>query len=146
MTPAFRDEFKSIFDADGLFDQLFGKEFTKNFGIDYADNVAYPRVDVIDLADKLVLEAEIPGLKKDEVSVEYENGTLSIRGEKKMNLHKDATYVMREIKKSAFTRSFRLGDELETSKITADFKDGMLTVDIPKKKEVVDKSKKVKIL
>ena len=146
MSPAFRDEFRTIFDADGLFEQLFGKEFTKNFGIDYADNVAYPRVDVVDLADKLILEAEIPGLKKEDVSVEFEDGILSIKGSKKPNLYKDATFVMKEIKKSSFTRTFTLSDELDSEAISADFEDGILTVDIPKKIEVIERVKKRKIL
>jgi HSP20 family protein len=143
-----REEFGHLFDVDRLFDEMFGDTFSNQFGIGFFDKQSYPRVDIVDDGNVVVLEAEIPGLTKDDVSVEVEESVLTIKGSKKSQESdtKNKVYIRREIKKSSFVRSFVLGDDYEIDKISADFDHGLLKINIPKKKEVVDKNKKRKIL
>lgn len=144
-----RDEFANLFDPDRFFDELFGESFSNQFGIGFFDKQAYPRVDVVDEGDSVLVEAEIPGLTKEDVSVEVEDSVLTIKGSKKVSekeSNKDRTFIRKEIKRSSFVRSFTIGDDYELDKISADFDHGMLKVDIPKKKSAIDKKKKRKIL
>lgn len=143
-----RDEFANLFDIDRIFDQVFGENFSNQFGVGFFDKQAYPRVDIIDEETSVTVEAEIPGLTKEDVSVEVEDNVLTIKGSKQSQDKdvKDKTYIRREIKRSSFVRSFTLSDDYEIDKISADFDHGVLKVDIPKKKESVEKKKKRKIL
>jgi len=143
-----REAFGSIFDVDSLFDQMFGSEFAKNYGVGFFGNQAYPRIDVIDVGDSVSIEAEIPGLTKDDVSVEVENYVLTIRGNKQLKSEQDLnkTYIRREIKRSSFSRSLTLDEGYDIDNVSADFEHGILKVIVPKKKEALEKSKKRKIL
>ena len=94
-------------------------------------------------------EAEIPGLDKDEVSVDLEENILSISGDSRNDVKsskdiKSSRYIKRELKRSSFKRSFKLSDNMNTKNITADFNNGVLLITIPKKEP--EKAKKVKIL
>ena len=81
----------------------------------------------------MLIEAAIPGMRREDVSVEVAEGVLTIQGTS--NQHediKDGQYVKREIKRSAFQRSFRLGDNLDESQIKGNYDNGILTLTIPK--------------
>ena len=102
--PATRKEFITPFDA--LFDQMIGKafpSFEREFGVEFFGNNSYPKVDVIDTEDSIEFEAEIPGLDKKDVSVEIEEGILSISGEKRIKEEENITYLKKELKKSTTT-------------------------------------------
>jgi HSP20 family protein len=108
-------------------------------------NNSYPKVDIIDQADSIEFEAEIPGLQKDEVSVEFQEGILSISGQKRQKeSQQEVSYIRKELKRSSFQRSFKLSDSFNTDKIKAKFENGLLLISVPKKKP--EKTKKVKIL
>ena len=141
-----RDEFRSVFDIDRIFDEFFGDTLTQSFGL-RPDNVLYPRVDIVDNEKSALIEAEIPGLTKEDVSVEVEDSVLMIKGSSHVNSEDNKrNYIRKEIKKSSFARSFQLSNDYDLDKITADFENGILKIDIPKKKEALEKSKKRKIL
>jgi HSP20 family protein len=144
--PASRNEFLTPFDS--LFDQMIGKAFPsleRELGVEFFGNNSYPKVDVLDTPESIEFEAEIPGLEKNEVSVEVDQGILSISGEKRsQEKREDATYIRKELKKSSFQRSFKLSDSFNHDKIKAKFENGLLLISVPKKKP--EKSKKVKIL
>ena len=141
-----REEFVTPFDS--LFDDIIQKalpSFSQEFGIGFFGNHSYPKVDVMDYPDKLQIEAEIPGLSKDEVSVDLEDNILSITGSKRESKNdSDVKYIRKELKRSSFKRSFELNRDFNLSKIKAQFSNGLLYVDIPKKDP--DKPKKIKIL
>lgn len=130
-----RDEF--LTSIDRVFDQVFAEMFPttiKEFGIDLFSKGSYPKVNVVDNETNLVIEAEIPGLTKEQVNLEVQNDVLIIRGEKRDK--EDVTkksYVYRELKHSSFQRSFQLNDNLDAEKIDAKFENGILEVTIPKK-------------
>ena len=146
LIPANRDEFLTPFDS--IFDEMLAKSFpsfSEDFGVRFFGNQSYPKVDIIDLGQKLSIEAEIPGLSKEEVSVDYEDNTLSIVGSKRSETLDDSKkYIRKELKRSGFKRSFHLDDTFDSKKIKAKFENGLLIIDIPKKHP--EKSKKIKIL
>lgn len=131
-----RDEFLTPFSS--FFDEVFEDMFPDTndfFGVSLFSKGSYPKVDIRDEEKQLTIEAEIPGLTKDQVSVEVVNNVLTIKGEKKEKKEdeKKGEYVHRELKHSSFARSFSLNDNLEVDKINAKFENGVLTVTLPKK-------------
>ena len=153
---AIRNNIPSFFDRDSFltpFDKLFDSMFETNFpefvntvGVTPYQGSAYPKVNVYEYDDKVGIVAEIPGLDKKDLSVEVEEGTLTISGKKHGIWEEDgATVLRRELKASSFRRSFELGELLDGDNIKADFKDGVLSVSIPKVEPKKPKKHTVKI-
>ena len=143
-----RDNLLNTFDR--FFDEAFRGQFPdfhKTFGIDPFSKAAYPKVNVMSFDDRIEIEAEIAGYSKDDVSVEVENEVLSIVGKaSQLNEQTDkSVYLLRELKRSSFSRSFRLDDQLDSDNINAAFKDGLLTLVIPRKKPVEPEVKVKKV-
>lgn len=101
-----------------------------------------PALDVVETGDAIVIEAEVPGLKSEDVEVSFENGELSLKGAKKAE-SKDAPVHRRERLYGAFERRLTLPWEIQADKISAEMKDGVLTVTLPKAE--VAKPRKVAI-
>ena len=140
-----RDEFLTPFDA--IFDQLVNKTFPtfkEDVGVSF-NKGAYPKVNVYEYDDKIGIVAEIPGLDKKNVSVEVEEDVLIISGDKHGFDDSGGKCITRELKQSAFTRSFNLGEYLDGTKVSAKFKDGMLSISIPKKEPEQPKKHSIKI-
>ena len=89
--------------------------------------------------------AEIPGLDKKNVTVDVEDDVLTISGDKHGFDTKGGKCITRELKQSAFKRSFNLGEYLDGKNISATFKDGMLSISIPKKEPEQPKKHSIKI-
>jgi HSP20 family protein len=104
-----------------------------------------PAVDFVESAAEYTLKAALPGWQPEQVTITYEGGMVSIEGEieEKTEEHKDARVHRREIRHHSFSRSFSLPTDVDSSKAHAEFKDGMLTITLPKS-EVV-KPKQIKI-
>ncbi|MFH1437108.1 MAG: Hsp20/alpha crystallin family protein [Pseudomonadota bacterium] len=103
-----------------------------------------PSVDVKEEENSFIVTAELPGVSSKDVDVEVHEGVLSIKGEKKFeDEEKKDGYHRIERCYGSFTRSFRLPSRVDAGKIEAKYKDGVLTISIPKK-EVV-KPRKVSI-
>ena len=127
-----RDEFITPFDK--IFDQLMLKQFPhfkEEVGVSFNQG-AYPKVNVYDYDDKVGIIAEIPGLDKKNVTVDVEDGVLTISGDKHGFDTDGGKCITRELKQSSFKRSFNLGDHLDGAKVGATFKDGLLSISIPK--------------
>ena len=142
-----RDEFLTPFDR--MFDQIINTQFPeieKQVGVKPFTGTAYPKVNVYEYDDKVGVIAEIPGLDKKDLSIEVEEGVLTIAGNKH-GLFDDtgAKVIRRELKQSSFKRQFELGELLDGDKVKASFKDGLLSIDIPKVEPVKPKKKSVKI-
>ena len=140
-----RDEFLTPFDK--IFDELMNKQFPsfqEEVGVSF-NKGAYPKVNVYEYDDKIGIVAEIPGLDKSNVSVEVEEDVLIISGDKHGFDSDGGKCITRELKQSAFTRSFNLGEYLDGTKVSAKFKDGMLSISIPKKEPEQPKKHSVKI-
>ncbi len=95
-----------------------------------------PAVDVYEDKEAVVIEIEAPGMKEEDLKVNLENNTLTISGERKFEKEeKDKNYYRMERSYGAFTRSFLLPDNVDTQKIKAKYKDGVLKLTLPKKAE-----------
>ena len=140
-----RDEFLTPFDKvfDHLMEQTF-PTFKEDVGVSF-NKGAYPKVNVYEYDDKIGIVAEIPGLDKKNVSVEVEEDVLIISGDKHGFDSDGGKCITRELKQSAFTRSFNLGEYLDGTKVSAKFKDGMLSISIPKREPEQPKKHSVKI-
>jgi HSP20 family protein len=142
-----RDDFLTPFDK--MFDNLVETQFpevVKQVGVKPYQGSAYPKVNVYEYDDKIGIVAEIPGLNKKQLNVEVEEGILTISGDKHNTFENDGAKVLRkELKQSSFKRSFELGEQLDGDDISANFKDGVLSVTIPKKEPVIPKKHSVKI-
>ena len=129
-----RDTFLTPFDK--IFDQMVEAQYpdiTKSVGVKPYQGSAYPKVNVYEYDDKVGIVAEIPGLNKKQLNVEVEDGVLTISGDKHSTFEDEGAKVLRrELKQSSFKRSFELGEQLDGDNINANFKDGVLSVSIPK--------------
>ena len=140
-----RDEFLTPFDKvfDHLMEQTF-PTFKEDVGVSF-NKGAYPKVNVYEYDDKIGIVAEIPGLDKKNVTVDVEEDVLIISGDKHGFDSDGGKCITRELKQSAFTRSFNLGEYLDGKNVSAKFKDGMLSISIPKKEPEQPKKHSVKI-
>jgi HSP20 family protein len=105
-----------------------------------------PAVDILEKDGNLVLRAEIPGVTEKQIELKIEGDTLILKGERKMDSDdKKENYHRIESFYGSFTRTFRLPETVDPDKISADYKDGILTVTIPHKPEVKPRSITVSI-
>ena len=142
-----RESFLTPFDK--MFDQIVNSQFpeiTKTVGVNPMQGTAYPKVNVYEYDDKVGVVAEIPGLDKKDLQVDVQDGVLTISGDKH-GLHADdgAKVLRRELKHSSFKRQFELGELLDGDSIKANFKDGLLSIEIPKVEPEAPKKTFVKI-
>ena len=142
-----REEFLTPFDK--MFDQIVLRQFPeieKQVGVKPFSGTAYPKVNVYEYDDRIGIIAEIPGLDKKDLKVDVEEGILHISGDKHgLFDDKGAKVIRKELKHSSFKRSFELGEQLNGDKIKASFKDGLLSIDIPKVEPTEPKKLSVKI-
>jgi HSP20 family protein len=103
-----------------------------------------PTVDVYETDDDIVVTAELPGLEKDQVGVEYKDDILTLRGERKLEREvKEESYHRMERSYGAFHRSFTLPGSVDEEKISARMKNGVLEIHLPKKEAAKPKQIKV---
>jgi len=142
-----RDSFLTPFDK--MFDQIIEASFpdvARSVGVKPFQGTAYPKVNVYEYDDRVSIVAEIPGLDKKQLNIEVEKGTLTISGDKH-GVHEEegAKVLRRELKASSFKRSFELGELLDGEDISANFQNGVLSIDIPKIEPELPKKHVVKI-
>jgi HSP20 family protein len=105
-----------------------------------------PAVDIFESENELVFKADIPDIEPKEVGIQLENGTLTLKGERKFEQDKTNKGFHRiERGYGAFTRAFSLPDTVDPEKVKADYKNGVLTVTVPKKEIAKPKTINVEI-
>ncbi|HJV26756.1 MAG TPA: Hsp20/alpha crystallin family protein [Aromatoleum sp.] len=105
-----------------------------------------PRVDIAETATEFVVKAEIPEVKKEDLHVTVDNGALTLRGERKQEKEESGKKFHRvERYYGSFSRVFSLPENIDEGKVKATFKDGMLTVQLPKSEESKPKALEVKV-
>lgn len=105
-----------------------------------------PACDIYETDNEIVVKAELPEVKKEDVHVSFENNLLTIRGERKFSEEtKKENYHRVERSYGEFTRSFTLPNFVDTNKINAEFKDGVLRVTMAKREEAKPKQIEIKI-
>ena len=130
-------EFNRMFKS---FDDRFGFLKKEENGDEYENAVWMPLTDVYEDKDDYKIKADLPGIKKEDVKISFSDGKLSISGERKQEEKtKNAKYHRIERTFGKYYRSFTVPKEIKEDKIKADFKDGQITVTIPKAEEVKPK-------
>jgi HSP20 family protein len=93
----------------------------------------HPVVDIYDNDENIVIKAELPGIDKKDIRIDVKDGLLTLKGERSYdNAVKNDKYYRRERSFGRFERAFQLPVDVDPEKISADYKDGILRIDIPK--------------
>jgi len=105
-----------------------------------------PAVDIYDSKDSILVKADIPGMKKEEIDVSVHNDCLIIKGEKKQEKEiKEKDFVRTERFYGSFNRTIRLPAEVDAEKVNATYKNGVLELVLPKKEDAKPKQIKIEV-
>jgi len=105
-----------------------------------------PAVDIVETEDELIVKADLPDVPLEGIDVWVENGTLSLKGERKFEKElAEKSYHRIERSYGSFVRSFSVPSSVDTEKVSADYKSGVLTVTLPKKEAAKPKQVKVAV-
>jgi HSP20 family protein len=140
-------------EIDRLFDDFAGpwpfRRATFNVEPFWRGDITWAKIPAVDIADTdkgYEITAELPGMDEKNVEVKYADGTLAIKGEKKDEKEeKKKDYYRSERHYGSFQRSFSVPDRVDAEKIEATFKNGVLTVTLPKTAEAQKKEKQIEI-
>jgi HSP20 family protein len=120
-----------------LFDDFFGRTPKRWSAFGPEEGVWTPNVDVSETKDEIVVTAEMPGMKKEDIKLSVQENVITLSGGKKSEEEKkDANFYRLERSFGSFCRSFTLPTPVEAEKIKASFKDGILKVTLPKSEKV----------
>jgi HSP20 family protein len=119
----------------------------RDFGFTAPDNSWMPPVDIFQTGEhELVLKAELPDMSKDDIDINIENFVLTLKGEKKASAEvKDEQYHHTERRYGTFSRSFSLPTTVDPSRVSAEYKNVVLTVKLPLREEAKPRSIKVDV-
>ena len=143
---------RELMDVEREFNKIFNS-WGNRFGIskkeddeEYENAVWMPLTDIYEDNDNYFIKADLPGVKKDNLKISYTDGILSLSGERSEEKEtKDAKCHRIERSFGKYYRSFNLPKEIKEDKIKAEFKDGQLTVTVPKADEVKPKEIEIKV-
>jgi HSP20 family protein len=139
--------FRELEEMQNRLSSLFGRTPVRGFGEEAMTVSEWtPLVDITEDDKEYLIKAELPEVKKEDVKVTVENGTLTITGERKFEKEeKGKKYHRIERAYGSFMRSFTVPEGAAGDKVSADFKDGVLKVHLPKSAEAKPKSIDVKV-
>jgi HSP20 family protein len=132
------DPFRDVAALQDRINRIFNESFGRSRDLD--DEVSLydwrPPVDIYETDDGIVLKIELPGVNKEDVSVEVKDNVLTLKGERLLDPEiKDEHYYRKERSFGKFNRSFSLQESIRPDSIKASFKDGVLTVEVPRAEE-----------
>lgn len=142
------DPFRDLTSIQERMNQIFEDALSRSRGRDEGLRTGMwtPAVDIYEKNDAVVVKAELPGVEKDQISVEVKDGILTLRGERKFERDvKEESYHRIERSYGTFLRSFSLPVSVDQDKVKAAFRDGVLEVELPKKEQAKPKQVKVDI-
>ena len=137
---------RQLFGARHDFDSLFEGLFSPRRSVQSLDGSTFmPAVDVSETDNEYRIKAEVPGVKKEDLNVNVQDGILTINGESRFEDEekKDGRLIRQERRYGKYSRSMRLGKDVDSSGVKAEYKDGVLELTLPKLEEV--KPKKIAI-
>jgi len=137
----------SIWNPIHEMDELFHNRLASVLGGEGLQSVAWsPVVDIEESAEAYTIRAELPGLSKEKVKVTVENGVLTLSGERDLERRVETkTFHRVERSHGSFTRSFTLPEDVDAESVAANFKDGLLEIQIAKREEALAKSIEVRV-
>jgi len=115
-----------------MFTDFYGEAFSRAW---------VPAVDIYETdAHEVVVKAELPDMKREDINLTFENGVLTLKGERKVQQEvKKENYQRIERRHGVFSRSFTLPNTVDAGKISASYKDGVLTIRLPQREEAKPK-------
>lgn len=130
---------------------LFSRRFNDivdemfNHGSNYRKDSFMPNVDISETETRFEISAELPGLSKENIKIDLENGRLTISGERKFeNKEEGKNYHRVETSYGTFSRSFYLPDSIDEGSIDASYKNGLLNITINKQEEKIKRQIEIK--
>ena len=137
-------------DMERMFNDFFQQRF---FAPSWMPRIKFPEltdvsatVDMFEKGDDLIIKAEIPGMKKEDISIDFAGDVVTISGEKKSEERTERKdYYRVERSFGSFSRKLHLPVEIQIDKATASFKDGVLEIRMPKSEAEKQKSRKIKV-
>jgi HSP20 family protein len=137
------EPFRGLSTLQDQFNRIFNESF-RNHGEESALTTWAPAVDIYETANELVVKADLPDVNEKDIDVRVENSLLTIRGERKFEKSvSEENYLRVERTYGAFSRSFSLPNTVNAETIGAEYKNGTLTVTLPKREE--SKPRQVKV-
>ena len=136
LTSVFEDLLGLQESMDRAFDTGFFDSSTSSRGV-------YPAVNIFEKDGEVVLVTELPGVKREDLNIEVKGNTVRLAGERKIEYGKDVSYHRVERNSSKFDRTLRLPINIETDKVKAEYKDGILVLSLPRAEK--DKPKQITI-
>lgn len=138
MTMVRFEPFRELTQMQDRINRIFGDAYTRRYDDDVMQRGDWmPPVDIFENGEQeIVLRAELPGVAKSDIDLRVENNTLTLKGERKREDEvKTEQYHRVERSYGTFSRSFSLPSRIDTEKVRADFRDGLLTITLPVKEE-----------
>lgn len=136
-------------DFDDAFNRLMPSLFSRaaRFGAENGERLSWaPSADISETDQEYLIRAELPAVKKEDVKVTFDQGLITIHGERKEEKEtKDEKFHRVESFRGAFSRSFSVPENIDEKAIRADSKDGVLTVHLPKTRASAAKAVEVKV-
>jgi len=128
---------------------LLGEDMRRFLGLtedEYRNQMDwFPAVDISETKDCIEVTSELPGMNKDDIEIEVAKGVLTIKGEKREKEEEtEKSFHHREVRYGTFSRSFSLPAEVKAEDAKADFKDGVLTVTLPKEEKALHRRIEIK--
>ncbi len=121
-------------------DELFNRELPSVFTSNFNTGLTLPKVNIRETKDSYYVDMAVPGLQKSDFMVDLDNQVLSISAEtKENNLDNEDNHIRREFGYASFKRSFSLPETVNEDKIKAEYRDGILSLHLPKKEEAIQK-------
>jgi HSP20 family protein len=141
------EPFRDLMTTQREFDRLFKEAFVPFFGEgELSTRTWAPPVDIYENENDIVLKAELPGVDPKDVEVRVEDNTLYLKGERKFEKEvKQENYHRVERSYGSFARSFSLPSSINAEKVKAEYKDGLLTLTLPKREEAKPKTIKIDV-
>lgn len=131
------------FDSPRTYDNLIENFFSSDV---LPSRSTVPALDIVEKENEIVVNAELPGVKKEDVKITFENNILTLSSDQKpAEVSEKATVLLKEIRTSGFNRSVKFGFQVDATKIFAEMSNGVLTITLPKSEEAKPKQIEVKV-
>ena len=95
-----------------------------------------PNVDILERSDELLLVADLPGAKSDQIDIDFEKGALTLHAPVPARQNQDQLYLVHEYGVGDYYRTFNVSEAIDAGRITAEYADGILTLHLPKAESV----------
>lgn len=140
---SFFDDLINFSSYDRLFDSITKRiypEFATVAGSNFFEKSAYPKVNIKDYPDRREIYAALPGLQKEDITITLDDGMLILQGQKVEEENEECEYILHELKKSSFSRTFGIDPKMfDLEKIDVTMDKSILKILIPRKEKIESK-------